>query len=140
MKTIGQARGASAALAVLLPDDAERIGPDGAVETVPASSLAIGDRVLVRSGGRVPSDGRIYEGDAELDESMIIGESRPVGKRPCDRVVAGTVATDSSIRVEIEAVRDATTLAGIQRLVAAAQASSSRAQVSPTASPPCCST
>jgi Cu2+-exporting ATPase len=76
----------------------------------------------------VPADGKIVEGEAELDESMITGESRPVARGPGDRVVAGTVATDSSIRVRVEAVGEETTLAGIQRLVAEAQASRSRAQ------------
>ncbi|HWM20769.1 MAG TPA: copper-translocating P-type ATPase [Ilumatobacteraceae bacterium] len=129
MKAIGQAHGALAALAALLPDEAERITADGAIELVPIDALAAGDLVLVRSGARVPADGRIVEGEAELDESMITGESRPVAKTVGDRVVAGTVSTDSSLRVEIDAVGDDTALAGIQRLVADAQASGSRAQV-----------
>jgi P-type Cu2+ transporter len=129
MKAIGQARGALEALAALLPDEAERITADGTTELVPIDSLAAGDRVLVRSGARVPADGRIIDGEAELDESMITGESRPVAKSIGDRVVAGTVSTDSSLRVEIDAVGEDTALAGIQRLVADAQASGSRAQV-----------
>jgi Cu2+-exporting ATPase len=129
MKAIGQARGALAALAALLPDDAERIDADGSIAHVPIGDLAPGDRVLVRSGSRVPADGRIIEGEAELDESMITGESRPVAKRVGDRVVAGTVSTDSAIRVQVDAVGADTALAGIQRLVADAQASSSRAQI-----------
>jgi len=129
MKAIGQAQGALAALAELLPDDAERVGDDGRVETVPIADLAIGDVVLVRSGARVPADGQIVDGEAELDESMITGESRPVAKAVGDGVVAGTVSTDSAIRVRVDAVGDDTALAGIQRLVAEAQASSSRAQV-----------
>ena len=129
MKAIGQAHGALAALAALLPDEAERLTPDGSIELVPVDALAAGDRVLVRSGARVPADGRIIEGEAELDESMITGESRPVAKAIGDRVVAGTVSTDSSLRIEIDAVGDDTALAGIQRLVADAQASGSRAQV-----------
>jgi P-type Cu2+ transporter len=128
MKAIGQAQGALAALAELLPDDAERVGDDGEIETVPLSGLRPGDVVLVRSGARVPADGAIVEGEAELDESMITGESRPVAKGPGDRVVAGTVSTDSAVRVRVEAVGDDTALAGIQRLVAEAQASGSRAQ------------
>src|ERR687897_2037732 len=129
MKAIGQAQGALAALAELLPDDAERVGPDGQVEAVPLAELRPGDVVLVRSGARVPADGAIVEGAAELDESMITGESRPVPKGTGDRVVAGTVSTDSALRVRVDAVGDETALAGIQRLVAEAQASSSRAQV-----------
>jgi P-type Cu2+ transporter len=129
MKAIGQARGALAALAELLPDDAERVGPDGEMESVALSDLRSGDVVLVRSGGRVPADGVIVDGVAELDESMITGESKPVSKDVGDRVVAGTVSTDSAIRVEVQAVGQDTALAGIQRLVAEAQASGSRAQV-----------
>ena len=129
MKAIGQAQGALAALAELLPDDAERVGPDGEVEAVPLAELRPGDVVLVRSGARVPADGAIVEGAAELDESMITGESRPVPKGTGDRVVAGTVSTDSALRVRVDAVGEDTALAGIQRLVAEAQASGSRAQV-----------
>ena len=99
MKAIGQARGALAALAELIPDDAERVEPDGSVVSVAIGGLAVGDVVLVRSGGRIPADGQVIEGDAEVDESMITGESRPVTKAPDDRVVAGTVATDSSLRI-----------------------------------------
>jgi Cu2+-exporting ATPase len=127
MKALGQASSALDALAALLPDVAERIrGTE--VEEVPITDLAVGDLVLVRSGGRVPADGTIEEGEAEIDESMITGESRAVAKAPGARVVAGTVATDSAIRVRIDAVGDDTTLAGIRRLVADAQASRSRAQ------------
>ena len=129
MKAIGQARGALAALAELIPDDAERVRDDGTVETVRLTDLAVGDVALVRAGGRVPADGEILDGQAELDESMITGESRPVAKAEGDRVVAGTVTTDSSIRVRVTAVGEDTALAGIQRMVADAQASSSRAQV-----------
>jgi Cu2+-exporting ATPase len=129
MKAIGQAQGALAALAALLPDDAERVTGTGGVEKVAVADLAVGDTVLVRSGARVPADGRIVDGAAELDESMITGESRPVSRGEGDRVVAGTVATDSAIRVRVEAVGENTALAGISRLVAQAQAAGGRAQV-----------
>ena len=129
MKALGQAQDALGALAALLPDEAERLTDAGAVETVPASDLRPGDTVLVRSGGRVPADGDIVDGAAELDESMITGESRPVAKGIGDAVVAGTVSTDSSIRVRITAVGDDTALAGIGRHVAEAQESRSRSQV-----------
>ncbi|MGW0503179.1 HAD-IC family P-type ATPase [Micromonospora sp. NPDC003241] len=129
MKAIGQARGALSALAALLPDDAERLDPDGRPQAVTVADLRVGDLVLVRPGGRVPADGQIVDGAAELDESMITGESRPVSRSPGDRVVAGTVATDAALRVRVDAVGDDTALAGIQRLVAQAQQSSGRAQV-----------
>ena len=128
MKALGQAQDALAALAALLPDEAERVGDDGRVDTVALDELRAGDVVLVRSGARVPADGEIVAGSAELDESMITGESKPVAKDVGDRVVAGTVSTDSAIRVRVDALGDDTTLAGIQRLVAEAQASRSRAQ------------
>jgi len=128
MRAIGQARGALAALAELLPDEAERI-IDGEPETVSIASLGLGDLVLVRPGGRVPADGVITTGGAEMDESMVTGESKPVPKGIGDEVVAGTLATDSAIRVEVTAVGEDTALAGIQRLVAEAQLSRSRAQV-----------
>jgi Cu2+-exporting ATPase len=128
MKAIGQAQGALAALAELLPDSAERISADGDLDSVPIADLAVDDVVLVRPGGRVPADGEIVEGEAHFDESMITGESRPVHRQPGDRVVAGTVSTDSSVRVRVDAVGDDTALAGIQRLVSDAQASQSRTQ------------
>lgn len=127
MKAIGQASNALAALAELLPDDAERVTEEG-VETVSISDLRTGDVVLVRSGARIPADGQVVEGTADVDESMLTGESRPVTKSNGDRVTAGTVATDSAIRVEVLAVGDDTAIAGIQRLVAEAQNSRSRAQ------------
>jgi Cu2+-exporting ATPase len=129
MKAIGQAQGALAALAELLPDTAERITADGVAEEVPLAALQLGDVVLVRSGGRVPADGEIIEGGAEFDESMITGESRPVFRTVGAKVVAGTIATDSAVRLRVSAIGDDTALAGIQRLVADAQASRSRAQV-----------
>jgi Cu2+-exporting ATPase len=124
---VGQASGALEALAALLPDEAERITARG-VEVVPLDDLREGDLVLVRSGARVPADGEIVEGTAELDESMITGESRPVPKSLGDRVVAGTVATDSAVRLRVAAVGERTALAGIRRLVEQAQQSRSRAQ------------
>jgi Cu2+-exporting ATPase len=110
-----------------LPDTAERVTGD-TVEQVAIAELAVDDVVLVRPGGRVPADGVIVAGRAAFDESMITGESRPVTREDGDRVVAGTVSTDSSVRVRISAVGDDTALAGIQRLVADAQSSQSRAQ------------
>ncbi|MGC1214817.1 MAG: copper-translocating P-type ATPase [Micromonospora sp.] len=128
MKAIGQARGALAALAELLPDDAERVGPDGGVQRVKVPDLRLKDVVLVRPGARVPADGHVIDGSADIDESMITGESRPVPRGVGARVVAGSVATDSAIRVQIDAVGEDTALAGIQRLVAQAQAAGGRAQ------------
>ncbi|HEY8473802.1 MAG TPA: heavy metal translocating P-type ATPase [Natronosporangium sp.] len=129
MRAIGQAQGALAALAALLPDEAERVTDTGELAKVPVAELAVGDVVLVRPGGRVPADGTIVQGAADVDESTITGESNPVPRGEGDRVVGASVATDSAIRVRIDAVGEDTALAGIQRLVAEAQASRSRTQV-----------
>ena len=127
MRALGQATSALEALASLLPDTAERVTESG-TEEVTLDALRPGDVLLVRSGARVPADGTIVEGEAAFDESMITGESRPVMRGPGDRIVGGTIATDSSVRVRVTAVGEETTLAGIRRLVAEAQASRSRAQ------------
>ena len=127
MRAISQAHGALNALAALLPDTAERV--DGSeIRTVPIGRLRIGDLVLIRPGTRVPADGKVVEGTAEVDESMITGESKPITKRPGATVIAGTVAGGGSLRASVTAVGEATALSGIMRLVAAAQASGSRAQ------------
>jgi Cu2+-exporting ATPase len=127
MRAISQARGALNALAALIPDTAERVrGAD--TQTVPLSELRIGDIVLVRPGARVPADGTVVEGAADVDESMITGESKTVPKVAASNVIAGTVASGGSLRVSIAAIGDQTVLSGIMRLVAAAQASGSRAQ------------
>ena len=127
MRAIAQARGALTALAALLPDTAERV-TGAEVHTVPLSELYLGDVVLVRPGTRVPTDGAVVEGAADVDESMITGESKAVSKGPGATVIAGTVAGGGSLRVRVTAVGEQTALSGIMRLVAAAQASSSRTQ------------
>ncbi|MGW4929521.1 heavy metal translocating P-type ATPase [Agromyces sp. NPDC004153] len=138
MRSIAATSSALDALAALLPDEAERVtdatdpstgsGTAPTVEIVAPADLRVGDIVIVRPGGRVPADGDVIDGTAAMDESMITGESTTVSRGPGDHVVAGTVATDTAIRVRVSAVGDDTALAGIQRLVAQAQASSSRAQ------------
>ncbi len=127
MKAIAQAQGALDALAALLPDRAERVAESG-IEKVPLAELRVGDVVLVRPGSRVPADGIVLEGTADVDESMITGESRAISKVPGAGVVGGTVAAGGSLRVRVRAVGEQTALSGIMRLVAAAQASGSRAQ------------
>jgi Cu2+-exporting ATPase len=127
MRSLAQTTSALDSLAALLPDEAERVEGDETVKVDPAE-LRVGDVVIVRPGGSVPADGTIVDGRADMDESMITGESRPVTRGEGDAVTAGTVATDSGLRVGITATGDDTALAGINRLVAEAQGSSSRAQ------------
>ncbi len=127
MRAVGRAQGALSELAKLLPDTAERVADDR-TEEVPVSAIEAGDVVFVRPGGRVPVDGEVIDGESEMNESMITGESRPVGKRSGDQVVAGTVNGSGALRIRVSRVGEETALAGIMRLVAEAQASKSRAQ------------
>ncbi|WP_424935845.1 heavy metal translocating P-type ATPase [Arenibacterium sp. S380] len=127
MRSLAQTTSALDSLAALIPDEAERVIADE-VKRVSPADLRVGDLVLIRPGGRVPADAVVEHGRAAVDESMITGESRPVERGIGDPVVAGTIATDSGIRARVTAVGDDTALAGIGRLVAQAQSSSSRAQ------------
>jgi Cu2+-exporting ATPase len=128
MGSLARSGSALESLASLLPDEAQRVTDDDRTETVPVDGLRVGDVVLVRPGSAVPADGTVLAGEANVDESMVTGESTPVRRGEEDRVVAGTIATDSALRVRVTATGEDTALAGIRRLVADAQSSSSRAQ------------
>ncbi|WP_316042980.1 heavy metal translocating P-type ATPase, partial [Gordonia sp. CNJ-863] len=127
MRSLAQTTSALDSLAALLPDEAERVDGEQ-ISIVAPAQLQVGDVVIVRPGASVPADGRVIDGTAEVDESMVTGESRTVRRGVGDPVVAGTVATDSGLRVQVTATGENTALAGIQRLVTDAQNSSSRAQ------------
>nr|WP_224450218.1 copper-translocating P-type ATPase [Haloprofundus salilacus] len=129
MRSVRRASSALNELAKLIPDTAERISEDGGVEEVPVSDLSKNDLVLVRPGANVPADGVVEEGDSDVNEAMITGESRPVSKEPGDEVIGGTVNGDGSLRVRITATGEETALAGIMRLVEEAQGSKSKTQV-----------
>ena len=127
MRSISQAQGALRELAKLLPSTALRV-QGSEVEEVPINSLRVGDLVLVRPGASIPADGAVIEGSSEVNESMITGESRPVKKGTGARVIAGTVNSAGSLRVQVTGTGERTALAGIMRLVEQAQTSRSRAQ------------
>ena len=129
MRSISQAQGALQELAKLLPSVAVRVGADGTLREVPLADVGEGDVVLVRPGQSVPADGEVREGESDVDEAAITGESRPVPKAAGDRVIAGTINGSGSLRVTVTGTGDRTALAGIIRLVQQAQASRSRAQV-----------
>nr|WP_226013570.1 heavy metal translocating P-type ATPase [Halomicrobium salinisoli] len=128
MRSVRRASSALDELAKLMPDTAERITESGETEEVPVSDLTEDDLVLVRPGASVPADGVVEEGDSDVNESMITGESRPVSKEPGDEVIGGTVNGDGSLRVRIDATGEETALAGIMRLVEEAQSGTSRTQ------------
>lgn len=129
MRSVRQASGALDALAKLMPDTAERETADGTVEEMPVSALAVGDVVLVRPGTSIPADGEVVRGESDVNEAMVTGESQPVRKAAGERVIAGTINGDSSLRVRVTATGEQTALAGIMRLVQEAQTSKSRTQV-----------
>ncbi|WP_233521850.1 MULTISPECIES: heavy metal translocating P-type ATPase [Haloferacaceae] len=129
MRSVRRASSAVDELAKLMPDTAERLTDDGETEEVPVSELSEGDLVLVRPGASVPADGVVEEGDSDVNESMITGESKPVSKEPGDEVIGGTINGDGSLRVRVGATGEETTLAGIMRLVEEAQQSKSKTQV-----------
>ena len=128
MRSITQAQGALKELAKLLPDTAVRLDPAGNARDVPVGSLRRGDLLLIKPGAGIPADGLVREGRSAVNESMITGESKPVDKAPGERVIAGTVNGQGSLRVEVTGAGDETALAGMMRLVEQAQASRSRAQ------------
>jgi P-type Cu2+ transporter len=127
MRSISQASGALRELARLLPSTAQRIVGD-TIEEVAISALREGDIVLVRPGAGVPADGIVRSGTSDVNESMITGESVPVGKTEGAKVIAGTVNGAGSLRVEVTGIGERTALATIMRLVEQAQTSRSRAQ------------
>ena len=129
MRSVRRASSAVDELAKLMPDTAERITDDGDTEEVPVNELSEGDLMLVRPGASVPADGIVEEGDSDVEESMITGESKPVSKEPGDKVIGGTINGDGSLRVRVGATGEETTLAGIMRLVEEAQQSKSQTQV-----------
>src|SRR3990172_2557335 len=129
MRSVRQASGALQELARLMPDIAERVSGDGQTEHVPVRLLRTGDLVLVRPGASVPADGEVVEGESDVSEAMITGESNPVGKRAGAGVIAGTINGAGSLRVRVTATGDETALAGIMRLVEQAQQSKSNTQI-----------
>ncbi|RAU22453.1 copper-translocating P-type ATPase [Paramagnetospirillum kuznetsovii] len=121
------AAGAIRALMRLRPDIA-RVERDGAIIEVPAALVAVGEVVVVRPGEIVAVDGRVLDGQSQMDESLITGESLPVTKEPGDSVVAGAVNGDGLLRVEATRVGKESTISRIIRMVQGAQASKAPVQ------------
>jgi Cu+-exporting ATPase len=118
-----QTSGAIRALLDLAPKTARRIRADGQEEEVALDVIAVGDRLRVRPGEKVPVDGVVIEGRSALDESLVTGESMPVTKTVGDKVIAGTLNTTGSFVMQAEKVGRDTMLARIVQMVAAAQRS-----------------
>ncbi|MFA5996874.1 MAG: copper-translocating P-type ATPase [Candidatus Paceibacterota bacterium] len=128
MKAVQGVQGALSELAKLLPDTAV-VERNGTRSTIPLSELVVGDHVLVRPGAKVPADGVVIEGQSELNESIITGESKLIIKKNGDVVIAGSINGDGGLIVEVEKIGETTFLAGVMRLVSEAEASKSRLQI-----------
>ncbi len=111
------------ALLNLAPKTARRIRGDGMDEEVSLDAIRSGDRLRIRPGEKVPVDGTILEGHATLDESLVTGESLPVGKDAGEKIIGGTLNQSGSIIMRAEKVGADTLLAQIVQLVAKAQRS-----------------
>ncbi len=118
-----QTGGAIRALLDLAPKTARRVRADGSDEDVPLDEVAVGDRLRVRPGDKVPIDGVIVEGRSAIDESMVTGELLPVAKALGDRVVGGTVNQSGSFVMRADRIGRDTVLAQIVQMVAEAQRS-----------------
>ncbi|MDE0193874.1 MAG: heavy metal translocating P-type ATPase [Gammaproteobacteria bacterium] len=112
----------------LRPPTANVRRPDGSEETVPVARVVVDDVVIVRPGERVPVDGQVISGISEVDESLLTGESVPVGKASGDDVTGGAVNTVGYLELRTTAVGEDSTLARIVRLVEAAQSGKARVQ------------
>ncbi|MEK7482053.1 MAG: heavy metal translocating P-type ATPase [Patescibacteria group bacterium] len=128
MRAVSGAQGALKELSKLLPDTAEIIR-DGKTEKIALSELQENDVVLVRPGAKVPADGAIIDGESDVNESMVTGESKPVFKKKGDAVIAGTINGDGALKARVLNIGEKTFLAGVMRLVTEAQASKSRLQI-----------
>lgn len=115
--------GAIRALLDLAPPTARRIGTDGAEEEVALAHVAVGDRLRVRPGDKVPLDGEVMDGTSNVDESLVTGEPVPVTKAPGARVVGGTLNGQGSFVMRADRIGQDTVLAQIVRMVAGAQRS-----------------
>jgi Cu2+-exporting ATPase len=128
MRSVMGASRALEELVKLMPAEAHRLRPDGSVEEIPLTEIRKGDRVLVRPGEKVPTDGAVVDGRSSLNEAMLTGESRPVEKGEGDLVIGGSINGEGALTVEVRRTGGETYLAQVIELVRQAQESKSRSQ------------
>jgi Cu2+-exporting ATPase len=128
MRSVMGASGALEALVRLLPADAHRLRADGSTEEVEITQLRVGDRILVKPGEKVPTDGTVVSGRTSMNESMLTGESKPVEKAEGSVVIGGSVNGEGAITVEVRKTGDQTYLAQVIEMVRKAQEARSRTQ------------
>ncbi|MFW5798465.1 MAG: HAD-IC family P-type ATPase, partial [Planctomycetota bacterium] len=128
MRSVLGASGALEELVKMIPSEAHRLDDRGNTEDIKVTELQQGDRVLVKPGEKIPTDGTVVDGTTSLDQSMLTGESKPVEKGEGDEVMAGAVNGDSSIKIEVTKTGDETYLSQVVDLVKQAQQSRGRGQ------------
>ena len=128
MKSVMGASAALEKLVKLMPSEAHLVQDDGATHDVPVSDLHHGDRVLVKPGEKIPTDGLIVEGRSTINEAMLTGESKPAEKGPDDEVIGGAINGDSAFTMEVRRTGDETFLSQVIEMVRKAQESKSKTQ------------
>jgi P-type Cu2+ transporter len=128
MSAVMGAHNALGELAKLIPDEADRVHGDHVI-TVPVADLTVGDHVLVRPGAAIPADGKVIDGESDVNEALLTGESAAVAKKKGAAVVAGSINGAGSLTIEVSNVGNDTALAGVMKMVADAQASKSGVQM-----------
>ncbi len=116
------------ALLNLAPERARLLGDDGSETDVPVAQLRAGQRIVLKPGDRVPSDGEVLEGGSAVDESMLTGESMPVDKSPGSKVFSGTISQNGRLVIKVTDTGETTALAQIIAVVRRAQNSRAKIQ------------
>ena len=128
MKSVMGASRALEEMAKLMPSDAHKIVNGGKVMDVPLEELAVGDRVLVKPGEKIPADGIVIDGKSSVDESLLTGESMPVQKGVGAHVIGGSINGEGSLTVQVGKTGKDSFLSQVIELVKEAQESKSRTQ------------
>ncbi len=128
MKSVMGASSALEELAKLLPAEVHHLMPDGSLHDMPIEMLKAGHKVVVKPGEKIPADGKVVEGESSVNEALLTGESKPVGKQAGSSVIGGSVNGEGSITVEVMRTGEESYISQMTRLVQEAQQSKSRSQ------------
>ena len=128
MRSVMGASRALEELVRLMPSEAHKLMPDGSVKDVPVSELNKGDKVLIKPGEKVPTDGKVLDGETSINEAMMTGESAPVSKKRDSQVIGGSINGEGSITVDVMKVGKESFLSQMIELVRQAQESKSKTQ------------
>ncbi|MEX2482953.1 MAG: copper-translocating P-type ATPase [Brumimicrobium sp.] len=128
MKSVMGASNALEELAKMMPSEARRIKEDGDTEDVKIDELENGNTILVRPGEKIPADGIILEGESHVNESMLTGESKPVGKSKDDKVIAGSINDNGTLKIKVKGIGDDSYLSKVINMVKEAQQTKSKSQ------------